>query len=157
MIYAHGAIDMVLASRAAPPFNQERVLASTTVREGGVSASDGLGTNHEYHGCNEQVSRCHYGVNWPPKLMNARRASHIYPCANVKRAPQYRDPYSSSPPADVLDVILFVMIHPPDDDNGERDDSSEDGPTTTRGGVTASRPWLGGGGPTTKTKGTATS
>jgi hypothetical protein len=87
MIYAHGAIDIVLASRAAPPFNQERVLASTTVREGGVSASDGLGTNHEYHGCDEQVSRCHYGVNWPPKLMNARRASHICPCANVKRAP----------------------------------------------------------------------
>jgi hypothetical protein len=50
MIYAHGAIDMVLAHRAAPPFNQERVLACTTVREGGASASDGLGMNHGYHG-----------------------------------------------------------------------------------------------------------
>ncbi len=56
MIYVHGAIDMVLALCAAPHFNQERVLAITTVREGGASASDGLGTNHEYHGCDEQVS-----------------------------------------------------------------------------------------------------
>jgi hypothetical protein len=71
MIYAHGAIDMAVAPRAPPPFNQERVLVRTTVWEGGVSTSDGLGTNHEYHGCNEQVSQCHYGVSWPPKLMNA--------------------------------------------------------------------------------------
>ncbi len=89
MIYAHGAIDMVLAPHAAPPFNQERVLARTTVWEGGASASDGLGMNLESHGCNEQVSQCHYGVDWPPKLMNARRALHICPCTNVKRAPQY--------------------------------------------------------------------
>ncbi len=88
MIYAHGAINMLLAPRAAPPFNQERVLAITTVREGGASASDVLGTNHEYHRCDEQVSRCHYGVNWPLKLMNARHASHICLCANVKCAPQ---------------------------------------------------------------------
>jgi len=87
MIYAHVAIDMVLAPCATPLFNQEWVLASTTVREGGASASDGLGTNHEYHGSDDQVSRCHNRVNWPPKLMNARRASHICPVANVKRAP----------------------------------------------------------------------
>jgi hypothetical protein len=157
MIYAHGAIDMVLAHCAAPPFNQERVLASTTVREGRASASDGLGMNHGYHGCDEQVSRFHYGVNWPPKLMNAQRASHICPCANVKCAPQYRDPYSSSSPADVRDVILFVMIHPPDANNGQCDNLSEEGHTTTRGREMSSCPWPGGGGPTTKTEGTVTS